>query len=109
MATRRRRWCTAGGQAATWDSLGYVHHQVGEYAESAHCYERAIDLYVSVSDRYNEADSLASLGGVHRENGDHDGARVAWQQAFDILTDLNHPDAGDVLGKLNELVTAPTS
>ncbi|WP_406079226.1 tetratricopeptide repeat protein [Micromonospora sp. NBC_00858] len=30
------------GEAATWDSLGFAHHHLGQYGEAVECYERTL-------------------------------------------------------------------
>jgi Tetratricopeptide repeat len=31
-------------EAATWHSLGYIYHQLGDHQRSVGCYERSLDL-----------------------------------------------------------------
>jgi len=31
-------------ESATWDSLGYIHHQLGDHRRAIACYERSLDL-----------------------------------------------------------------
>ena len=40
-------------EGAVWDSLGYAHHQRGDYAQAIACYERAIALSRDLADRFN--------------------------------------------------------
>jgi tetratricopeptide (TPR) repeat protein len=87
------------GQANTWDSLGYIHHHLGHHAEAVTCYQHAINLFRDVGDRHQEAVSLINLGDAHITDNP-DAANHAWQQALNILTDLNHPDAEYVRSKL---------
>ncbi|MEU7823861.1 winged helix-turn-helix domain-containing protein [Catellatospora sp. NPDC049133] len=83
-----------GGQAGTSDSLGYIHHHLGNHELAIAHYLRALELYRGHDDRYYEADTLdlddavalaarpvarqrggrrAGDGqrGAHRERGDH--------------------------------------
>ena len=91
---------TAGSRAAAWDSLGYAEHHLGNLAEAAACYQRALSLYRESGDRFREADTLTHLGDTRHAAGDLAQAREAWQQALAILEDLQHPDAGQVRAKL---------
>jgi DNA-binding SARP family transcriptional activator/Tfp pilus assembly protein PilF len=93
------RW----GQAGTLDSLGYINHQIGDHPEALACYREAIHLHRELGDRYYEADSLARLADTHAANGDPVAARLPYQRALAILSDLDHPDADTVRAKLSEL------
>ena len=90
-------------EAATWDSLGYAHHQLGDHAESAACYQRALGLYREIGDRWGQAETLGHVGDAHHAAGHPDDARAAWQEALTILEDLDHPDAGQIRAKLTGL------
>jgi tetratricopeptide (TPR) repeat protein len=85
------------GEAHTWDSLGHAHHHLGSHRQATACYQRALDLFRQLGDRYNEADTLTHLGNIHYVAGDPDTARAAWQHAQAILSQLDHPDADQVL------------
>jgi len=99
-------WCpptrssTGSGQAGTWHSLGYSHEQLGAHARAVTCYRRAIDLHRRLGDRYREAETLDRLAGALLAGGDRAAARLAWEQALDILDDLAHPDADRVRTRL---------
>ncbi len=88
------------GEALSWDSLGYTEHHLGQYAEAAACYGHAIGLYRELGDRYLEANTLTHLGDSCHASGDARRALDAWQQAHDILDDLQHPDTDQVRAKL---------
>jgi DNA-binding SARP family transcriptional activator/tetratricopeptide (TPR) repeat protein len=83
-----------------WNSLGYTEYHVGDFGEAAACYERALRIFRTVGDRWGEADTLTNLGDVRRAAGDLLRAQEAWQQAHDILDDLQHPDAAKIRAKL---------
>jgi hypothetical protein len=89
------------GEANTWDSLGYAHHRLDHHTAAVDCYQHAFDLYRDLGDRYNQADTLTHLGDTHHTAGNPAAARTAWQHALVILTDLDHPDAADLRGKLD--------
>ncbi|GIF96712.1 SARP family transcriptional regulator [Catellatospora citrea] len=88
-------------QAGTSDSLGYIYHHLGDYELAAGHYRRALDLFRDLNDRYYEADTLSHLGDTHRAAGDIRAARIAWQQAHEILSRLAHADALVVRAKLD--------
>jgi tetratricopeptide (TPR) repeat protein len=87
-------------EAATLDSLGYAHHHLGDHAESIACYQRALDLYREVGDRWGQAETLGHTGDVHHAAGHRQQACQAWEEALAILEDLQHPDAGQIRAKL---------
>ena len=63
----------------------------------AACYERALNIFQTVEDRWGEADTL---GDIRHATGELPQAREAWQQTLAILDDLHHPDAANVRAKL---------
>jgi DNA-binding SARP family transcriptional activator len=95
------------GQAGTLDSLGYIHHQTGDYPEALACYGRALSLHRELGDRYYEADSLARLGDTHAASRNPGEAGRVYQAALNILIELDHPDADQVKGKLDQLFATP--
>jgi tetratricopeptide (TPR) repeat protein len=80
------------GQAATWDSIAFAHHRLGEYAQAITCFEQAVALFRDLGERFAEARTLIRLGDCHQGAGDLDAARAAWRLALAILTELDHPD-----------------
>jgi hypothetical protein len=54
----------------------------------------------AIGDRDGEAATLIHLGDSHRALGDETAARGAWQEALDVLTDLDHPNTADVRARL---------
>ena len=87
-------------EAATWHSLGYIYHQLGDNQRAVSCYERSLDLCRELADRFNEADTLEHLGGVHHSAGDIGAARWAWAQAVRIFDEIDHPGGDRVRAKL---------
>ncbi|MEU8256961.1 BTAD domain-containing putative transcriptional regulator [Micromonospora inaquosa] len=101
-----REFGDLSGQAATWDSLGYINHQLRHPAEAIECYREAIRLNRDAANRYAEADSQHHLGNTLMTMGDFAGAKECWQQAVVILDELNHPDAETVRERLTGLEQA---
>ena len=64
------------------------------------CYQHALTLFLTLGDRYHQADTLTHLGDTHQSTGDLPRARDAWQEAASLLSDLNHPDEALVRRKL---------
>ena len=88
------------GEAATLDSIGYAHHHLADHAEAIAYYRRSLALFREVVDRSNQAEILNHLGDAHHAVGEPKQARDAWQQALDILQELDHPDADQLRVKL---------
>jgi DNA-binding SARP family transcriptional activator len=88
------------GLADTWDSLGYAHHHLGHHAQALACYHRAIDLYRRRGDRHLEGMILSHVGDAHRDAGNLQAARDAWQDALAILGDIDEMEAGRVRTRL---------
>jgi hypothetical protein len=65
-----------------------------------------LNLYREFGDRYDEADTLASLGDTHLADGAPASAEAAWSRALTILDELGHPDAAQVRKKLDRLADA---
>ena len=53
-----------------WDSLGYAEHHLGNLAEAAACYQRALSLYRESGDRFAEAEALTHLGDTRHAAGE---------------------------------------
>jgi tetratricopeptide (TPR) repeat protein len=95
------------GEANTWDSLGYIHHRLGEHEEAADCYRHAVGIFNGAGDPRFEATSLDRLGDLHLDAANPVAARAAWTRALSILTDLHHPDATAVRAKLRRSAAPP--
>jgi len=50
------------GEAAAWDSLGYIDHSLGRFATATLSYTRSPSLFRQLGDRYHQADTLSHLG-----------------------------------------------
>jgi len=89
------------GEALTWDSLGYAHHQLGHHAQAVACFRRALTAYRQLGgDRYRQTVVLTHLGDAFHAAGDLPAACDAWRSALVILQDLDHLDADEVRARL---------
>ena len=75
-------------------------HHLGNLAEAAACYQRALSLVREAGNRFYEAHTLTDLGDTYHSAGELAQAREAWQQALAIFEDLQHPEADRVRAKL---------
>jgi DNA-binding SARP family transcriptional activator len=87
-------------EAATWHSLGYIHQRLGDLRQAVQCYERSLELTRALGDRFNEADTLGTLGDAYHDAGDVAAASQTWTNALRILLEIDHPDAQLIRAKL---------
>ncbi|MFE9454074.1 tetratricopeptide repeat protein [Streptomyces sp. NPDC006739] len=87
-------------QAHAWDSIAYAHSHLGQHPQAVACYRLALDLCRDLGDRPLEADILNRFGDAHHAAHHPDAAHNAWQQALDILTELDQPYAHQIHDKL---------
>jgi tetratricopeptide (TPR) repeat protein len=102
-----RRLGNEHGEPCALDSLAYTHQGLGNHAQAAQWYHRAIELYAKLGYQYPRAETPAYAGTAHQASGDIDAARDAWTQALAILENLHHPLAGEVRAKLAFLDSGP--
>jgi DNA-binding SARP family transcriptional activator len=93
------------GVASALDSLGYAEQQGGRFSAATRYYQKAAELHREIGSRWGLAETLNHLGDSQHADRNLAEARVAWEEAFAILDDLGHPDAGPIQGKLRELDT----
>jgi hypothetical protein len=55
-----------------------------------------------LGDLWGQAYCLINVGDAHDEAGDLRAARETWQQALEMLGDLQHPDADRVRARLHD-------
>jgi DNA-binding SARP family transcriptional activator/tetratricopeptide (TPR) repeat protein len=87
--------------AATWDSVGYVLLNLGRYDEAISCLHTALGLIEGLQPGYYKTTFLVHLGDAYHAAGEPGQARLAWQEALDILEDLKHTDARQVRARLD--------
>ena len=89
-----------GAEACAWHSLGFIYQGLRSHQRAIACYVRSLELTRELADRFNEADTLGSLGDVYHEAGNVAAARQAWRYALRIFEEIEHPDAERVRDKL---------
>jgi DNA-binding SARP family transcriptional activator len=97
------------GEANVLDSLGFGHQRLGAHAEAIASFGAALAAFRELGDRYNQAEILTHLAASHQDSGNAPAAARCWEQSLAILTELNHPDAAEVLARLRRLDTANAS
>lgn len=88
------------GAATSLASLGAVYHRLGNPAGGIAYCEQALECIVKHGDLPSQAEILIQLAEIHDTNGDPGTARECLQRALAIYTDLNHPEAAVLRGKL---------
>jgi tetratricopeptide (TPR) repeat protein len=86
-----------------WDTIGYAHHHLGDHAQAAACYRRAIQILDEYDYRHAKAVTLIWAGEAYRDAGDTQAAAEAWRQALAIIEQTDHPDARKALAHLRDL------
>jgi hypothetical protein len=66
-----------------------------------------VDLWRELADRFNEADTLDSLGDVQHSAGDGEAANRTWARALRIFDEIDHPDGDGIRVKLRPAASAP--
>jgi len=89
-----------GREYHVWDTLGYIEHHLGDFAQAAAHFEHALDLSRDHGDRLVEGSVQSHAGDALQDAGELAQAREAWQQALAIYDDLHHPDAEKVRTKI---------
>lgn len=87
------------GKAYARHVLGYIYQELHDYEQAIHSYRCSIAINREIRSRYWEAIVLDRLGDVYQNLPDNRRAQLSWQQAFDILDTLRHPDATPVRKK----------
>jgi tetratricopeptide (TPR) repeat protein len=93
--------------ATALDSLAYTLCHLGRHAEAAHYYRRVVEINDQLGERYTQAETLKYAGDAHHAGGDSPAAQSAWTRALDILKELHHPDASQVLARLDSQMNSP--
>lgn len=88
------------GEAITLAMVANIYQYLDQVENAVSYYERSAELLHRAGERYYEGRCLAALGDTYRDSGRLTDARVAWQRALDILTDLRHPEGDVVRAKL---------
>lgn len=91
------------GATSVWDSLGYAHHHLGNHAEAIGCYQHGITLARALDHDYFVAELQVHAGDSYRAAGQPDAARIAWVEAEQLLTALDHPSVAGVRESLRRL------
>ena len=86
-------------EAGILHNLGYVRHRLGRYADAIALYRRALELDGEAGDLRFPAEVFTHLGDSHHAAGDYCAARQAWQQAMELLNQLD-PAACELRGRL---------
>jgi tetratricopeptide (TPR) repeat protein len=88
--------------AATWDSLGYVRHLLGQHETAVRCYEQAAAIYADLGAIWYRAEVLTNLGEAHEANGDHQAARDLRREALEVFELTQHPQAATLRARVQD-------
>ncbi len=84
------------GAADAWDSIGFAAHRLGDHDQAVACYQRALVLYRDLGHQVYLALTLTHLGEAQHAAQRPEQAGRAWEEAWEILTRLHHPQAARV-------------
>lgn len=87
------------GEAVATDSLAYIAHHDGRYADAAASYQHAISGYHQTGNTYHLANSLDRVGDTYLAMGDQDAVRVHWQEAVELFRQQGRDSDADRLTK----------
>jgi DNA-binding SARP family transcriptional activator/tetratricopeptide (TPR) repeat protein/transcriptional regulator with XRE-family HTH domain len=87
--------------AATWDSLGYVRHLLGQHEAAVSCYERAATMYADLGAVWYRAEVLINLGDAHAGAGDRHAASELWREALEVYEQTHHPGTERLRARLD--------
>ncbi|GIF48807.1 DNA-binding SARP family transcriptional activator [Asanoa ferruginea] len=79
------------GEANTWDSIGHIQRELGEFDEAETAYRRSIAIYRGLGERFNVVSTIIGLGDTQAARGATGRAKDTWREARTIATDLDHP------------------
>lgn len=88
-------------QSSTLDSIGFIHHELGEYQDALPAYQESLRLRQSIGDYFLQAEIHTHIGDTQLALGDAQAARRSWTASLAILDDLQHRDAEAVRTRLN--------
>jgi DNA-binding SARP family transcriptional activator len=88
------------GQAAGMHTIGYAHHRLGRHRDAIDRHRQAVAILREVGARSYEARALIDLGDASESGGDRPAAVKAWQEALDIIEQLDPPATADLRRRL---------
>ena len=90
-------------EAHTLSCLVDTHRRRGEDGAATDCEIQALAVFRELGDRFGEASALAVLGELYGRSGDVRAALGAWEQAREILADLDPAAAESIRAHLRGL------
>ncbi|MGH3405180.1 MAG: tetratricopeptide repeat protein, partial [Streptosporangiaceae bacterium] len=89
------------GECYAWAGLGETYQHLGRHDEAIDCDRRSVALFRELGGSRLLASALGLLGDHLHAAGQPHEARAAWQEALDILDDLQHPAAEAIRARLS--------
>jgi DNA-binding SARP family transcriptional activator/tetratricopeptide (TPR) repeat protein len=88
------------GEPTALDSIGYIHHLLGNYLEAIASFTEAVEGFARIGDRWLEADAASHLAESYQAAGNQAAATDWWQRVLAIMEELDHPDVNTVRARL---------
>ncbi len=99
----------ADDESSVLDTLGYITHRTGNYAHALDYYHQALNVRREIGNVYGIANILDHLGEAYASLGQHNDARNAWAETFDLYRTQNRAaDAERVRQRLESIGHRPT-
>ena len=89
----------------TVNNLGRTYRLMGRH-DAVEQHNRAIELAVTATDRYEQARALDGIGWVRQDIGDPAQARRWWGEALALYSELGVPEAEQVRARLADMAAA---
>jgi tetratricopeptide (TPR) repeat protein len=93
--------------ATSLASLGALHHRLGDSARGIEFCTESLRCFQEHGDLPSQAEILSQLGEMHETYTDVRSAHECWQRAAAIYTQLDHPDATILHGRLRDFRHSP--
>jgi tetratricopeptide (TPR) repeat protein len=90
-------------RAVTWDTIGVAYHHLGQLDRAADCFRTSIRYHERSGDMFHKSEAHDHFGAALLDKGDRDGARTQWQQAEQLLTELQHSHLAEIRQRLADL------
>jgi len=91
----------AYGEAGANAELGRVHQNLGDPALALEFLERSRAAYAAMGARRDLANVLIYLGDARAALGQEQEASNVWQEALEVLCEINHPDVAEAQARLD--------
>lgn len=76
-------------QARTYNVLGSLAYKQKQLEQAEHCFQKALDTYIELNDRHEQANINHNLGSLAKEQKRWKEAEQYFKKALEIFIELN--------------------